>query len=310
MKPIRRPASLVGAAARRRSAPTLTTPPLDYTYDGTFEGLLTVLFSIYESKSPPNSIQPEATAQSGLFAQPAHRETDETRAARVWEGLLKTMSAEARARLYHVFLSEDAERELLIFRYVDLALSSPVDVAENYANADVRRVQRLAQMMFREKHRMEAFVRFEKTSDELFHATIEPDMDVLPLIAAHFTKRYADQRWLIYDRRRHYGLYYDLTRTDIVQFENPTGQKSTDISATVLDEREPLFKHLWQTYFDHVNIPERKNLKLHRRHMPLRYWKYLSEKQPREQRFEPIKNKQVIVGKEVSAGQKLLPPAG
>ena len=144
--------------------------------------------------------------------------------------------------------------------------------------------------MFREKHRMEAFVRFEKTQDELFHATIEPDMDVLPLIAAHFTKRYADQRWLIYDQRRRYGLYYDLTRTDVVQFEQPKAQKSADVSATVLDEREPLFKLLWQAYFDHVNIPERKNLKLHRRHMPLRYWRYLSEKQPRETRFEPIKN--------------------
>lgn len=309
MKPIRRPfAAPAPAASRRTGAPALTAAPLDYTYDGTFEGLLTVLFSIYESKSPPNSVQPEAIAQSGLFARPVHRETDEARAARVWDGLLKTMNTEARARLYHVFLSEDIDRELLIFRYIDLGLRSLVDVAENYANADVRRVQRLAQMIFREKHRMEAFVRFEKTADELFHATIEPDMDVLPLIAAHFTKRYADQRWLIYDRRRHYGLYYDLTRTDIVQFENPTGHKSTDISATVLDEREPLFRHLWQTYFDHVNIPERKNLKLHRRHMPLRYWKYLSEKQPREVRFEPIKNKQVIVGKEVSAGQKLLPP--
>jgi hypothetical protein len=48
---------------------------------------------------------------------------------------------------------------------------------------------------------------------------------------------------------------------------------------------------LWQAYFDHVNIPERKNLKLHYRQMPRRYWKYLSEKQPRERRFEPIKNK-------------------
>ena len=115
---------------------------------------------------------------------------------------------------------------------------------------------------------------------------------MLPLIAAHFTKRYADQRWLIYDRRRHYGLYYDLTRTDVVQFEvDRPGMKATDLAATVLDEREPLFKMLWQAYFDHVNIPERKNLKLHRRHIPLRYWKYLSEKQPREQRFVPINNK-------------------
>ena len=275
-----------------RRARTLTAPPRDYTYDGTFEGLLTVLFTVYDWRAAPNSIQSEATAQTGLFAQPAHRETDETLATRVWEGLLKTMDPEARTRLYHVFLSEDADRELLIFRYVDLALRSAQDIAENYANADVRRVQRLAQQMFREKHRMEAFVRFEKTTDELFHATIEPDFDVLPLIAAHFTKRYADQRWLIYDRRRHYGLYYDLTRTDVVQFEvDRPGMKATDLAATVLDEREPLFKVLWQAYFDHVNIPERKNMKLHRRHIPLRYWKYLSEKQPREQRFVPINNK-------------------
>jgi probable DNA metabolism protein len=308
VKPVPRPHSRQLAAARpqRRPAPELTAAPRDYTYDGTFEGLLTVLFTIYDWRAAPNSIQPEATAQTGLFAQPVHRETDEALATRVWDGLLRTMDAEARTRLYHVFLSEDAERELLIFRYVDLALRSAQDIAENYANADVRRVQRLAQMMFREKHRMEAFVRFEKTQDELFHATIEPDMDVLPLIAAHFTKRYADQRWLIYDRRRHYGLYYDLTRTDVVQFENSVGAKSTDVSATVLDEREPLFRLLWQAYFDHVNIPERKNLKLHRRHMPLRYWKYLSEKQPRETRFEPIQNKQVIVGKEIAAGQKRL----
>ncbi|HEX8328795.1 MAG TPA: TIGR03915 family putative DNA repair protein [Hymenobacter sp.] len=306
--PVRRVAAVAsGAAASRRPAPALTATPLDYTYDGTFEGLLTVLFTIYDWKAAPNSIQPEATAQTGLFAQPAHRETDEALAARVWDGLLRTMDQEARTRLYHVFLSEDVERELLIFRYVDLALRSPQDVADNYANADVRRVQRLAQQMFREKHRMEAFVRFEKTTDELFHATIEPDMDVLPLIAAHFTKRYADQRWLIYDRRRHYGLYYDLSRTDVVQFEQSGPASTAGVSATVLDEREPLFKVLWQAYFDHVNIPERKNLKLHRRHMPLRYWKYLSEKQPREMRFEPIQNKQPLAGKEVVAGQKRLP---
>jgi probable DNA metabolism protein len=304
---LRRSASPGPAAGSRPPAPALTGTPLDYTYDGTFEGLLTVLFTVYDWKAAPNSIQPEATAQVGLFAQPAHRETDEALATRVWDGLLRTMDEEARTRLYHVFLSEDPDRELLIFRYVDLALRAGRDIAENYANADVRRVQRLAQQMFREKHRMEAFVRFEKTTDGLFHATIEPDMDVLPLLAAHFTKRYADQRWLIYDRRRRYGLYYDLTRTDVVQFEDTAAPKATGVSATVLDEREPLFKVLWQAYFDHVNIPERKNLKLHRRHMPLRYWKYLSEKQPREMRFEPIQNKQPIAGKEVAAGQKRLP---
>lgn len=286
--------SALGSVALRTAAPQLTNPPLDYTYDGSFEGLLTVLFQVYDRKAAPNSIQPLGAMQGGLFAQPVLVETHDDTAARVWEGLMRYMDTEARTRLFHTFLSEQPDRELLIFRYADTAMRAGRDISENYADDTVRRIAGIAQQMYREKHRMEAFVRFEKTSDELFHATIEPDFDVLPLIAPHFTKRYADQRWLIFDKRRRYGLYYDLHRTDVVEFETPMPQRRTDISATVLDEREPLFKLLWQSYFDHVNIPERKNMKLHRRHMPLRYWRYLSEKQPREQRFEPIKNKRPI----------------
>jgi probable DNA metabolism protein len=288
------PTNPASGVKRQRSAQLLTNPPLDYSYDGSFEGLLTLLFTIYGQKAAPNSIQPEGAMQGGLFAQPIAIVTDEVQAARVWEGLLRYMDAEARTRLFHTFLSEQPDRELLLFRYADTAMRAGRDISDNYADDTVRRIAGIAQQMYREKHRMEAFVRFEKTSDELFHATIEPDFDVLPLIAPHFTKRYADQRWLIFDKRRRYGLYYDLHRTDVVEFETPTPQRRTDISATVLDEREPLFKLLWQSYFDHVNIPERKNMKLHRRHMPLRYWRYLSEKQPREQRFEPIKNKRPI----------------
>ena len=272
----------------------MTSLLLDYTYDGTFEGLLTVLLEMYERKAEPNSIQALAAVQGGLFTAAVPIETSEPKAARVWQGLLKYMTPEVRARLYHVFLSERLDREILICRFVQQAVRArgQVDISDNYTDDSVRLVQQIGQQMFREKHRMEAFVRFEKTADDLFHATIAPDFDVLPLIAEHFTKRYADQRWLIYDRRRHYGLYYDLTRTDVVQFEQEGAPRPTGVSATVLDEREPLFKLLWQAYFDHVNIPERKNLKLHRRHMPLRYWKYLSEKQPRETRFASINNKQ------------------
>ena len=57
---------------------------------------------------------------------------------------------------------------------------------------------------------MEAFVRFKKTTDGLFLSLVRPDFNVLPLIQPHFKRRYQDQRWLIYDEQRKYGLYYDL----------------------------------------------------------------------------------------------------
>ena len=50
------------------------------------------------------------------------------------------------------------------------------------------------------------------------------------------------------------------------------------LSADLLAEAEPDYQVLWKSYFDSVNIPERKNMKLHLQHVPRRYWKYLSEK--------------------------------
>ena len=91
----------VGPVGPRPPAPELRNPPADYTYDGSFEGLLTVLFRIYDRRSAPNSIQPEDVAQGGLFAQAVAIETNEALATRTWEGLLRFMPEPARARLYH-----------------------------------------------------------------------------------------------------------------------------------------------------------------------------------------------------------------
>jgi probable DNA metabolism protein len=81
---------------------------------------------------------------------------------------------------------------------------------EDYSHPAVLTVFQTAKKVWREKHRMEAFVRFQRTADGLYYAIIEPDYNVLPLIAEHFQTRYADQRWMIYDARRRYGMYYDL----------------------------------------------------------------------------------------------------
>ena len=43
-------------------------------------------------------------------------------------------------------------------------------------------------------------------------------------------------------------------------------------------EEEINYQNLWKEYFDHTNIKERKNTKLHLQHVPKRYWRYLTEK--------------------------------
>jgi len=131
----------------------------------------------------------------------------------------------------------------------------------------------------REKHRMKAFIRFEKTVDGIFYAPIEPDYNVLPLIAGFFKNRYADQQWIIYDLKRKYGLHYNLKTVQEVTFDFVEMKNSTSyLAGDLLDEKEELYGLLWKDYFKSTNIPARKNMKLHLQHVPKRYWKYLTEK--------------------------------
>lgn len=251
-----------------------------YTYDGTFEGLLTVVFEAYERKAWPTSIVKEELAQPFIFGETITVVADEDKANRVWKGLQKKLSVGALQALYHTYLWEQANLEQIIFDYIKLAFDTNESIEGNYAALCVLQVQQAAKQVHREKHRMEAFVRFEKTADELFYATISPDFNVLPLIIRHFEKRYADQRWAIYDTKRGFGAYYDLTTVSLVNFEHAPSRYRV-LPQGVLATDEDKYKQLWQVYFDNVNIPERKNPKLHLRHIPKRYWKYLSEKQPR-----------------------------
>ncbi|MGV3589329.1 MAG: TIGR03915 family putative DNA repair protein [Adhaeribacter sp.] len=253
---------------------------VNYLYDGTFEGLLTVIFEIYERKAAPAQIVHGAAELPGLFTQTILVVTNEAKADRVWQGLGKKISATAQTHLYKAFLSEQPQVGRLIYQYAQLAFASAISIEDNFAADCVRELAHLNKQVFRESHRMEAFIRFQKTADDLYYATVAPDFNVLPIISKHFEKRYADQRWLIYDTKRHYGLYYDLEHVSQVNLEKEVTDRSGNLPADILAQQELLYQELWQTYYRHATIPERKNHKLHLRHIPLRYWKYLTEKQP------------------------------
>ena len=126
---------------------------------------------------------------------------------------------------------------------------------------------------------MEAFIRFQHTADGIFYCGIDPDFNVLPLILTHFKNRYADQKWIIYDIKRQYGLFYDLEKVEEINMDFNAQQNMLRLSAPSLSDKEGLYAVLWKDYFKSANIVARKNTKLHVKHVPKRYWKYLTEKQ-------------------------------
>jgi len=247
-------------------------------YDNSWNGLLTAIFEIYELRLSNVLVETIQHHQPSMFRTALTVHTDATKAMRVWKGLKKYLSAEAALQLYSSFLSELPDIGQTICMYATLVFERKASPEGDYANADVLRITQVSKMVHREKHRMEAFIRFQLTQDGLFYAGIEPDFNVIPLLLKHFKNRYADQRWLIYDIKRLYGIYYDLNTVEEIEINLSEKMSSAERQAELFHADEKLYQTLWKDYFKHVNIKERKNTKLHLQHVPKRYWKYLTEK--------------------------------
>jgi probable DNA metabolism protein len=249
-------------------------------YDNSLEGFFTAVFEIYEYRISDPDIQPEGAAAGSLFGQTHIVHSHPEKAGRVIKKLQGQLSREAFVQLYWAYLSEQAGMANVLFRYIQYALRSGQSMETDYSHPDVLAIQQTAKKTGREKHRMEAFIRFQRTKDDLYYAIVQPDFNVLPLISKHFEDRYADQRWLIYDSSRKYGLYYDLAAVSEVKIDFTAAPEDKAGASVILDEQEALYQTLWKDYFSSINIKARKNMKLHIQHMPRRYWKHLVEKQP------------------------------
>ena len=247
-------------------------------YDGSWEGFLAAVFDVYYFKFESPDIVPAYRFSGNIFSTPHEVHNTAAHEERIKKGLKNKLTKEGWDAVYRAFLSEDPGIETALLHYIQYLFASNVFMEKDYSHPAVITVTQTAKKVWREKHRMEAFVRFQKTQDGLFYSMIEPDHNVLPLISKHFSSRYADQRWLIYDGKRKYGLYYDLETVAEVEinFSEAAG-RGADVAA-VYDAEEGAYQQLWQQYFKSVNIEARKNTKLHIQHMPRRYWKYLPEK--------------------------------
>lgn len=251
---------------------------INLIYDGTFEGFLTLVFEVYEHKLGLVKIFREGLVQPNFFDDKRSILSDQTKANRVLKGLQQRLSAGGVQRLYAAYLSDIEGEENNLLGFIRYAFSSKEQVEEDFGNKYVIRLSDTIKKVRREKHRMEAFVRFQKMADGIFYASVEPDYNVLPLILPHFKRRYADQRWIIYDIKRAYGIYYNLEEAEFIQMDFACGKPHNKTVISSYSEDETLYQALWKDYFKHVNIPARKNTKLHLQHVPKRYWKHLTEK--------------------------------
>lgn len=248
--------------------------PLVFLTDGSFEGLLTAVFEAYARKVDPAVIRPRKDHRAGLFEKCVEVASEADKAERVWKGLARHIDSDSRSRLYQAYLTGAPGVEALIYRFIRRVVRPDAESAHSDFPSVRLAIERLSQQVRREAHRMKGLVRFSRMEDGLYLALINPRYDVLPLLRRHFENRYADQRWVIFDVVRNYGLFFDTQKTS----EMRAGDGMPPMEAGIAGAADDACRQLWKTYFAAADIAARRNPKLHLRHLPRRYWQHLPEK--------------------------------
>ena len=251
-----------------------------FLYDKTFDGLLTSVFDAYSRRTFPDRLLPIGDPLP-LFAENVHTVyTQDEKASRVWVALEKKLSVYACRMIQSVWLSEDTDADILLFRYIRKNIDSPGSIETDFGDDVVLAVMKLAKCVYREAEYVRQFVRFQKTVDGLYYAPIAPKYNALPLAIDYFRSRFSDQEWVVFDTLRKYGYHYDLKQVEPFTFDEESPDLLTGkLLPKQMAENEVMFQDFWKSYIRSLTIRERLNPKLQRQHMPVRFWKFLTEKQ-------------------------------
>lgn len=238
-----------------------------YVYDGSFDGLLCCIFEGYTKREKPVDIVTDDKSQCFLYPQKIIY-TVEKNAQRVYKSLEIKMSKDCKRLVERAFLHGSEDKAIWIYRFICMGYDMGKKIFDMHADEVVNQVHKMAQTVGREEHMMLEFLRFSEYEGRLI-GVIEPKHYVLPLMIPHFSDRFPNEEFMIFDKAHKMAAIYSNHRSQIIEMEN--------VELPPPDRLEMLQRNLWKKYYDTIAIKERENPRCRMTHMPKRFWKHMTE---------------------------------
>lgn len=239
----------------------------NYYYDGSFDGLLTVIFIAYKDRKNNELRIIVKTGQLLLGLDDINVITNFSKARRVEKAICDKLSQNFLNNIQTCFLSCDKNKDIVIVHTVYKALKQGKEIL-NSLDEHAFYVNKLVKQVLNERHRYLGVLRFKEVKDGTMFSTIEPKNNVLPILLSHFINRMKREKFAIYDKKRKIIAYYDTKKVEIFFV------KSLEIEWS---DEEIEYSELWKTFHKSISIKERENKKLQQTNLPKYYWKYLIE---------------------------------
>lgn len=243
---------------------------IHYIYDGSFDGLLTAIYEAYYRREELDDIVPMDLIKENFLIERIYIRTDSEKSKKVYEAMENKISKEALRRITYAYLSELPRHGIDILKYVQLGFKIGPQVDLNLSNDIVLRMDNIRYKVAMEQHRLLGLVRFKQLENGIFYASLEPDFNIVVLLAPHFASRLANENWVIHDVKRGIGVFYNKEEWVVKDIQIK--------DSLIVKEEEEEYQELWRTYFKSIAIESKINPVLQKRYMPARYWKHLIEK--------------------------------
>ncbi|KHG33576.1 TIGR03915 family putative DNA repair protein [Sulfurospirillum sp. MES] len=236
-------------------------------YDGTFEGFLSLVYEVYYEKLHVNAIV-KKLPETLLFERFHEVFSDEAKARKVLEAIIKHFTKEHQRTIFNIFLCDTREHEMALLEYIRIGFKNQKEL-QNINNPNLFYIQTLEKELLSLVHKMYGFTRFEELEDGTLYAKIETKFNIVPFLGDHFCKRLGNIPFIIHDVKRSLAFVKnDEIREirSIATFDAPT-----------FSSEEEHFKALWKSFFKAAAVQERFNPKLQKSWVPLLYRTYMYE---------------------------------
>ena len=236
-----------------------------YIYDGTWEELLKVISWLFKEKRKPFQIIEETQYENNLLSPPFKPVINIKTLT-----LKKYISKEVLKISYYVFLSNEKDKELIIYYFLLNSLKYQKNVLYMRNLKCVNTALTISKRVSREAHKWKGFLRFKEMQNHIFYAEFTADNNILGILANHFKKRLTKERWIIKDEKRDILCLYDQKNCYFLEGK----EIELDLKQNI---EEKNMEELWKFFFKTIAIKERVNKKCQQNFMPKKYWKNILE---------------------------------
>lgn len=238
-----------------------------YIYDGSIEGLFTVVYKCMVEKIIPLNVIKDIY-KPNLFEEYINIDTDYNLSNKIFKSIPKRMGDLTLYNVYNAFLVNKNDKEINIVNYLINGYKYGKNINRIKDIESVIKVQKYSNMVRREAHKLKGFVRFEDFNNILY-SKLSPEHDVLELLVPHFKNRLSNETWIIEDIKRKKAVFYKNNEYKLISTIN--------LNLDRFKSNDKEYKDLWKSFIKSVTINERKNLRCQMNFMPKKYWKYMTE---------------------------------